>query len=95
MISTLYSDIEHVMRHHISINNPSQSRSDTIDVSFDGRALFRRLIYNSSLCSGLRLVAGLSSVAVEFGELVLRAAMRGNEAARRVVPAQNSFPGLD
>ena len=84
-----------MVRHHICINNPSEPRRDTLDVFFDGRALFGGLVYNLSFCSGLGLVAGLSSVAVELGELVLRAAMRGNEAARRVVPALNSFPGLD
>ena len=83
------------MRHDVRIYNPSQLWCDTLDVFFDGRALFGGLVYNLSFCSGLGLVAGLSSVAVELGELVLRAAMRGNEAARRVVPALNSIPGLD
>ena len=51
--------------------------------------------FHTGRSRSFRLVPGLSSVAVELGELVLRAAMRGNEAARRVVPALNSFPGLD
>ncbi len=83
------------MRHNVCINNPSESRCDTFDVSFDGRALPRGLQDNSRLGRSFRLVAGLSSVAVELGELVLSAAMRCDETARRVVPALNSFPGLD
>ena len=69
------------MRHHICINNSSQSRCDTLDVSFDGRALPRRFEDDSSLGRSFRLIAGLSSVAVELGELVLGTTMRCDEAA--------------
>ena len=69
-----------MVRHDVRVDDAREAGSDPFDISLHGSALPGTFEYYLGLSRRFRTVAGVPRVAVEFRELMLRPAMRGNES---------------
>ena len=78
-----------MVRHDVRVDDARQTGRDSFNVSLHGSALPGTFENSLGLSRRFRTVAGASRVAVELRQLMLRAAMRGDERPRRMIPARS------
>ena len=78
-----------MLRHDICIYDAREAGRDSFDISLHGSTLPSGLQDDLGLGRILRRVASAPGVAVKLRQLMLRAAMRGDERPRRMIPARS------